>query len=354
MSLLLALLLLPRCIPSAAAAAAAAGATAARTNVLLLVPIHASEPVSNVESFFNCTLAVPPFRGFASSLYDPTLAWLPSPVGVDLLVVVSGRTAAASRALRLVFRALAPRTPYVRRVFFEEVAVGHARYDRSRASADWTQGPNDVFYDAVAEGGAVHGRYTRRYTFLQQLETDVCAMRPGWLAAALAPMYDHRVVVSGSSLKGGCTMSADRQHPCFPAGRLAHAAVRYHLNGNALYRPGPQLRELAAAARANFSGWSFDVALWLAAEAGDKSDWLWDNQHTASPFVLAGAEPAAMRASLPAETYLAHLPRRFRGGVAEVRDWCAACMARGDPLCRAQLPASALCSGGGGVHALRS
>ena len=117
----------------------------------------------------------------------------------DILLVVSGPSDASQNAterfdvMRTMLEAatdhLLPSPP---RVFLDYKTVGVDRYNLNLAEEDkdseWVSGPNSVFYDAFAEGGEIYEKYTRFYELVQQLETDVCALRGGWLLELLRPM----------------------------------------------------------------------------------------------------------------------------------------------------------------------
>ena len=61
-------------------------------------------------------------------------------------------------------------------------------YDKARTNSKWVGGPNEVFYRALFREGDVFKAHIgcRGYDFVQQLETDVCPIRDGWLDALVA------------------------------------------------------------------------------------------------------------------------------------------------------------------------
>lgn len=344
------LLLLPFALPTVATGqhGVQPDSVRAETPILLYVPIYArASAPQDFDSFINCTLSKHPFKGFRSELYPPgSFRWMRRPVTVDLLVVVSGAEphSPVLEALRKRVERLSVELRYLRNLYFETTSKGSGVYDTTQTSQDWNRGPNEVFYEVFHEDGRMYQRHVQRYAFVHQLETDVCALAEGWLAAAVAPMHSFHVIISGSKLKpGSCMMTEDAQQPCFPSSRLDRADVMHHLNGNALYRVSPELQHIMAAAKANYSENSFDVALWMGAQSLRYMDKLYDNDLISSAFVLVPEVVEDMHVAFPHNTYLVHVPRRFRGTPEEVKDWCLDCREAGEYICRQKLPYTGLC-----------
>lgn len=178
-----------------------------------------------------------------------------------------------------------------------------------------------------------------------QLESDCCAARGGWLEAALAPMYDDRVAMSGTSLKRTCVAhEGEGQRGCFGAFRMDIPSVQFHINGNAAYRVGPRLTALLEGARANFSSWSFDVAAWHAANAQQMGSSLMDNDRLYNVHHPVAGDMRLLSAMLPGRAALAHVPRRFRIPALDVRTWCAECAQFGDRECLDRAPLATMCA----------
>ena len=282
----------------------------ATTATLLYIPVHTSESEAHLDALIECALA-------------PRVA--PSTVGAafDLLLVVSGGDAAAAAAAAArggaKLRAAAARLPEPRPRVRAKAAPGGGAYDRAAAgvSADWVKGPNEAFYSVMIGGGegkdGLHERIVSRYHFVQQLETDVCAGRPGWLDALLnAAAASPRALVVGARLAGDCVwIAADRT--CRHLGP-GDAALARHINGNALFRASPDLASLLGAARSLFGNAEpFDLALWQTAAALGAEDRL-----VATPLAVnCGALVDAARFAAAAyhgraDIALVHAPRRLR------------------------------------------
>lgn len=304
-----------------------------RTNtVLLFVPTHATEHENSFREFANCLLRVKPWETEAQKLT------------VDLLVVQSGPCDSRSclHDLREQVAEVVKEIGYIRSGEVEHVATSTGNYDKTRQSSSWNEGPNNVFYNATMPRGHVFEKFTRLYTFLIQLETDVCAAKHGWLDAMLAPMRDRQVVVSGASLLGKCVASETRPG-CFSASRMNIQGVQYHVNGNAAYRLGSRLACLLETARNNFTEHSFDLAIWLAAGQLNLGSAVYDNDRTYNVHHPVGSNMRDLSNMLPRNVVLAHVPWRFRLGAAQLSEWCHTCYSTGDPDCRARPPLSTVC-----------
>ena len=97
--------------------------------------------------------------------------------------------------------------------------VADDAYDKDMAGGAKSSyaGPNAAFFANYLDGEA-YERHVRHYTFVQQLETDCCAMAHGWLDALLAPMLDRRqVLVAGARLNVSCLHEDDaKRDTCTP------------------------------------------------------------------------------------------------------------------------------------------
>ena len=135
-------------------------------------------------------------------------------------------------------------------------------YDKQRLDANWTLGPNNIFWHFL-ERAADDG-----YRYMMQLEADTLPLRPRWLdkLACIATHGRHWVV--GSPFLAQCAYDTHTRH-CAELG----TDIKFHINGNALYAAGDaQFRRywrLARAARTSAWGpletWPFDLALHLYA-----------------------------------------------------------------------------------------
>lgn len=272
---------------------------------------------------------------------------------IDLLVGVGGCTAISAGSgsdctgpYHSMAAGISKQVGYLRNVFVEEVRAGNVAYDRTGVRKDWNRGPNEVFYDAMLPGGLLFESYTRQYDFIFQLETDTCALANGWLDAALAPMKDSAVLVSGSTLKGTCILNLDMTKPFSPCISSTDADlapyIKHHLNGNSLYRVDSRLQAVFDYAKRNYSHLSFDVAGWLAARQLNLGAAMHDNERMYNAFHPVGHELAS--ASFPPSTAFVHVPWRFRTNAVFIYEWCQSCAKLGDSKCASSVPQSAACT----------
>ena len=205
----------------------AAHPAATRPRTLVFIPVHTSEPPSALASFASCT-----FR------YDPSVAG----DGFDVLVAFSGEEVWVDEArvahARDVLAAATAHLPHRPALHAAYVRLSDGSYTKDGEGVKPSfAGPNTVFYSALLADGApgvpvggppapgsgvvpdpgppkpspqspspasLYTHYTAAYAFLLQLETDVCALRAGWLDTALAPLLAKpHVLVAGSRLKVG-------------------------------------------------------------------------------------------------------------------------------------------------------
>jgi hypothetical protein len=255
---------------------------APRPRVLLWVPIHISEPTANLEAMVACT-----FKRHAPSLVGEAF---------DVLVTLAGNASDGREAdlASLVWQATAGITPVPTTVRTEFLFVAKDDYDRDQSKDESSSyaGPNIVFYTAMLEedeigkgdgnGGGASGSlgdtsnpdtgislslpapppsnspsfYRRQvgpYAFVQIMETDCCAVQAGWLDALLEPMLRNpKLLISGSRPKAACFSPVEHGggHCKMPN------YVRLHINGNAMYRVGPEMQTLLRDAKL----WSKDEA----------------------------------------------------------------------------------------------
>ena len=270
--------------------------------LLLYIPMHVSEPLEHLQELCDRTLSKEPWVVGSGSKQkdekDINLAF-------DILLVVSGPSDASQNATERfdAMRAMLESTtasvlPSPPRIFLDYKAVGVDKYNLNLAEkdkdAEWVSGPNSVFYDAFAEGGEIYEKYVRFYALVQQLETDVCALRGGWLSALLRPILlldegggesesslspslsspspsssspshsssssSNVIIISGSTIKSSCSyvVKYDECQPFEPDASY----MTEHVNGNAVYRMGKTLQLVLKSAREQFANAEpFDLAI---------------------------------------------------------------------------------------------
>ena len=224
--------------------------------LLIYIPFHVSEPPSHIAELCNCTLGVKPWRHRATLPFD-------------ILLSISGRLSNGNE--QRLKTMLEDATAYINprpRVFVEFSPLQSDRYIQDIAEEqkddDWVSGPNTAFYDALLDG-RIYQQYTKHYAFVQQMETDVCALKTGWLDELVAPMLDpsKHVLVSGASIKGDCLYYKGFDY-CNPVKNIDSHMLK-HVNGNALYRMGNELANVLLQARSMFQNSEpFDLAIYWA------------------------------------------------------------------------------------------
>ena len=240
----------------ARATAGVASVSGRRNAVLLYVPTHVNQPASHVQEYCDCLFAHSPFQQGERSPFD-------------VLLTVSGGD--SDGRLTSLHTLLANCTAHLRpspRVFVEFVKLATDDYafgakDEERSN-DWVGGPNSAFYDACLDGH-IYQTYVQHYDFVQQLETDVCALRAGWLGDLLQPLLDDKLLlVSGSTVQGDCAYDP-RYDSCEPL-KIAWQDAAFmldHVNGNAMYRICDDLRDALDASRTEFANSQpFDLSLY--------------------------------------------------------------------------------------------
>jgi hypothetical protein len=288
--------------------------------------MHSSEPASHLADLAACAL---------SSAVAPSVKG----ERFDVLLAISGAHPVRSDALGRVLRAaVAGLPPPIPRVEVTTVTLARDAYDRAaaqRGDTSWVSGPNSAFYDALLDGH-IRKHHVAGYDYVQQLETDVCGARRGWLDTILAAARarPHALVV-GATLAGDCVwIEAHGECERVGGGGPGNDGVlRSHVNGNALYRvnvtttptvlAADDLGLLLSLARSALGdGEPFDLALWRAAAAVG-----WAGRVTGVPAsVNVGAPVDAARFTHPSyhgrltawpdarssAVALVHAPRRLR------------------------------------------
>ena len=305
----------------------------ASPSLLLWLPVHASEPDGHVHAVADCLFQRWPRPSLSVHGFDivVTLAGDEKDLGADGLRV---RAASMQSIICASTRHLSPPPS----VTVLPVTLAADAYDADEALGRRSSfaGPNELFYRAMAcdaGGGAgpegagnttTHASpassslagLLARYAFVQVVETDCCATADGWLDALLQPMLDNpALLISGSRGRGACWTGAE-YGGCTPLIDAAtpHAHLRDHINGNAMYRVGPDLRRLATLARDRYgSTVPFDVAMHLVGGGG--ANRTADNDRAYSvmggPVDEARFIEAAYYGSDPAIAFV-HAPRRLR------------------------------------------
>jgi len=290
--------------------------------LLLYIPMHVSEPLEQLQDLCDRTLSKDPWVVGSGREQKKDEKDNIDPLAFDILLVVSGPSDASRNAterfgvMRSMLEAatgnLLPSPP---RIFTDFKAVGVDRYNLNLAEedkdAEWVSGPNSVFYDAFAEGGEIYEKYVRFYALVQQLETDVCALRRGWLSSLLRPMlvldeaggdsdavsvsssYSssslspssssspsspfsnsfNLIIMSGSTIKSSCSyvVKYDECQPFEPDASY----MTEHVNGNAVYRTGDMLQQVLKSAREQFANAEpFDLAIHHVLKASNASSTL--------------------------------------------------------------------------------
>ena len=288
--------------------------TDAERPLLLYIPMHVSEPLEHLQELCDRTLSKEPW--VAESGSEDKDGRDIYPLAFDILLVVSGPSDASRNATERfdVMRAMLEAAtenllPFPPRVFLDDKTVGVDKYnlnfDEEDKDAEWVSGPNSVFYDAFAEGGEIYEKYVRFYALVQQLETDVCALRGGWLSSLLRPMFvfdeggesesesslafssssaspssspsssnsSNLVIISGPTIRSSCIYVV-KFDECQPfEGDATH--MTEHINGNAMYRMGDVLQQVLKASREQYANAEpFDLAIHHVLKASNVSSTL--------------------------------------------------------------------------------
>lgn len=239
----------------------------------------------------------------------------------DVLLVLSGN-ASRFQVARLAGTLQGTLRPLnVSAVHVELLSLANDKYDRSRASADWTQGPNAAFYAVMHERGDIFARVTRRYDYVLQMETDVLTLAHGWLGTVLQPALEGaEFLISGANIAGARCVFDERERKCNPLAAEPDFVQR-HINGNALYNvKSAQLQQLFNHSLEKYPLWPFDLASWLSAR---DRDWLHLLRH--APSMVSVPHPISttvvghqVRVDLAAGVAFAHVEAPLIGAPANV------------------------------------
>ena len=190
-------------------------------------------------------------------------------------------------------------------------------YDKARTNSKWVGGPNEVFYRALFREGDVFKAHIgcRGYDFVQQLETDVCPIRDGWLDALVAEAetaLDTAAAISGARVESDlvCSARKDDGDECTAAADHPDY-IRQHVNGNALYHMGDRLQGLLAGALELYHDWPFDLAAYLTANATDQLHLLRYTKLVHNRVVPVHVDHMHTAALYDPQTYLVHYPSNF-------------------------------------------
>ena len=125
-------------------------------------------------------------------------------------------------------------------------------YDKRRLNANWTMGPNNLFFLFLRAAAA------RGYRFMAQLEPDILPLRSRWLEKLHCLAAHSTAWVIGSPFLSLCAHNTQTKK-CSELGE----AIKFHINGNALYAVGDV--SFRAYWKRAFTGelrlWPFDLAL---------------------------------------------------------------------------------------------
>lgn len=223
--------------------------------LLLYTPLHVSEPTGAVRDFVACLFGKrPSLRGLK----------------FDVLVAVSGAQpdGRQEELKRILVDASGSANVAVSFTQLKDDTYALSLSNDHRKGEQWVSGPNDAFYGAMLSG-PVYDTYVRHYDLVQQLETDVCAMADGWLDVLVEPMLrDARLLISGARTACDCVYDAIHD-VCEPISKQGDHMLA-HVNGNAVYRVGTDLKNVLTKARNKYGNTEpFDLALyWTMKEAG--------------------------------------------------------------------------------------
>ena len=159
-------------------------------------PLHGQPPPSRPDLVL----------GFNGNLSEPAHA------------ILRGRLAAlvARRAITECFGAVTIESAYLTGV--------DDTYDKQRLDANWTLGPNNLFFHFLQTS------VDRRYRYMLQLEPDVIPLRPLWLEQLHCLASHSTEWVIGSAFLSHCAHDSHTRR-CKELGD----EIKFHINGNALY-----------------------------------------------------------------------------------------------------------------------
>ena len=181
----------------------------ATARTLLVLALSASEPTGTVEDFLACTFQA----------HQPSVA----NVALDVLVALSGRHPADERREQAVFE-------MVDRAVSSAMAVQPAFYKVSTRPEgqedDEVDGDDavDPPFEAVGLLSFLDDHPGQDYDHAIILDSQVCAVRVGWLDVALAPLLrDPQIVLSGSLVQNDCKHGSKKPSPpCLKKSGPAH------------------------------------------------------------------------------------------------------------------------------------
>ena len=197
------------------------------------------------------------------------------------------------------------------------LSVENDVYDKRRLNANWTIGPNNLFFHFLRAAAS------RGYKYMVQLEPDILPLRPHWLDKlhCLAAHGDSWVI--GSPFLSRCARNTQTQR-CEGLGD----EMKFHLNGNALYATNDsRFRHYWERAQSNdLRLWPFDLALHLHSREYTEVSRRWlSTKFSASPVLLNyGAEP--LRVSV------AHLRRSNPGAYLLHSSWAMKALRQGEAV----------------------
>lgn len=209
-------------------------------SVLIYVPIHKPTWVS-MRRFYRAAFS-----------HRPS-----STITVDVCILISGVNKTLKSSLEEVRQVFLKKRGIFNRVDAESHPEWGGLYDRSRSQKDWVQGPNRVFYATMMT------RNHDKYQFVLQMEMDVATLKKGWLDDIVSAMPEE-AVVSGAQLEAGDCIAEPKDGTCSMLSTQPKW-IREHINGNALFRVGPQLTGLLQASTTHYPDWPFDLAIYRAA-----------------------------------------------------------------------------------------
>lgn len=210
-----------------------------------------------------------------------------------------------------------PSTPTDTQTHAVHVILKEDAYDKNILSSKWVAGPNELFYRVMSRDGDVYLKFIEpgKYRFVQQLETDVCPIRDGWLEALIADAKAASLtasVISGARVESVllCSAKKDGGDECTPSS--AHPEyIRQHINGNALYRMDDRLQDLLDMASERYRPWPFDVAAYLTASATGQLHLLRPTKLIHNRVVPVHTPTAYLADLYDRETHFVHISSNF-------------------------------------------
>ena len=163
-------------------------------------------------------------------------------------------------------------------------------YDKQRLDANWTLGPNNLFFHFLQTS------VDRRYRYMLQLEPDVIPLRPLWLEQLHCLASHSTEWVIGSAFLSHCAHDSHTRR-CKELGD----EIKFHINGNALYatRDTAFIAYWTRAFSGSLLKWPFDLSLHLYARTlPQAAQRRLASRFRAHPFILNyGAEELSPRSA---------------------------------------------------------